>query len=328
MKLFNNSCFILLSSVLSMITTNGKLKVYEYIDTNIGPFEVRKNKTSNLAFEYKMDVNARVYEYIDVFVPNKGWVESKTTNTFDYHGQIRNVSFDMPVSKYMTLNGLRILFEVRNSKTDEPYVDIDCFLYPIDTKTLNPFINNDYIYESLPYAYDTIIGGDCYARSKYDFHNLINYTVDTDNRYFDFPNCSFDYIGRDSFTYKEAYISFYDSHNLFPKYRTSSDGFKHIPLYIVPDKEVIKIGMKRDYYLNAETMEISDIYRSGYERVDNFYLPKNFKHFKDDYMFEVNLIDIGEDRLDVIYPIELGSYKNFLGLCNNSEFCITGQIEK
>ena len=91
---------------------------------------------------------------------------------------------------------------------------------------------------------------------------------------------------------------------------------------------MVDIVMRNECYLNKDTMEVSDIYRNNFDMVGKFYLPYNFSKFVNEYQFSVELIGVGEDKLNIIYPIEFSSNKNTFGLCNNSDYCVIGGISK
>ena len=236
--------------------------------------------------------------------------------------------WQLPIHKHLDERGLTINLDVKRNSNNSVILGKEFTIYPINTKVINPFLNNERAYSCKPYAFERTLDEDIYYSAMYDFSNLLDYTEGRLTRYLEYPSCSFGYESLDPFTYEDAYIKFYDKHHLFNKYRTSSDGYKHIPLILefMKDERKVNISTKHGYYFNETTMEISDIYRSGFKYTEKFVLPYNFSTFEEDYEFSIEMIDIGGDKLDVIFPIGFGSNRNYFGLCSNSENCVIGGI--
>ena len=332
--LFKNSFFVMLSS---LVVTSFRSDLVQHCFSQIslvGPFELDPNNTVRSKIEYSYYgreliyyKNREVFETATLYRTNDCQLASYARMVHTYEEPGQTILWQLPIYEFLTTDGLRIKLELRI--TDGRLYQEDTFdLYPINTETFNPFLTNNRTYESKVYAFEKPYN--LYPinhTAKYDFSLLEESTTDN-NVYFEYPNCSFQYEAYEDFSYGEAYIKFYDTDHLFNFYRTSSDGYKHIPLILEYDNSLkrVNVSMKQSYYVNRETMKISDIYRNNFELTDKFYLPYNFKNYSENYEFSVHLIDIGADKLDVIFPLSLAFQRSKFGLCNNSDYCVIGGI--
>ena len=305
---------------------------YCYID-KIGPFSLEKNQILNLNVKYHLNAGRPVKPYFCIF---NGDSRTLFREEGEYITTIRHMPYywstSIDLKDYVAPNGLQFMFGM----IDERYYEYQILhtefsVFPIGLTTINPFTLPGGVYESKPYAYHSDENDEYSHIAKYDFNGLIEYTNDTDFSYLEYSTCSFTYDSVDEdFTYEDAYIKFYDTKHLFNKWRTSSDGCKHIKLRLMYTKslKLVDIITYQNYYLNRDTMEISDIYRDGFTSVGRFYLPYNFMAYAKDYTFSVELVGVGADKLNVSYPLVLGNNKNHFGLCNSSDYCVIGGIAK
>ena len=88
----------------------------------------------------------------------------------------------------------------------------------------------------------------------------------------------------------------------------------------------MEVSIHHTFWINNSTMQISNKYRENFTMTGLFTFPRNFEYYADQYNFEIEMIDLGDDMLDVKYPISLKNDKNFFGLCKDSENCVVGGV--
>lgn len=332
---FKNTFFVLLHTIILVPPTSGE-DPYEWSKGSIpfGPFEIEdKGKTTMVPiwFCYNYEVEKILFESLEITTMDNQTLFQKFTKM--HYNAERNtgtmVDFEAPLYKYLNPSGYKIVFSIYDAQTKKLFHDQAILeIFPINTETFNPFATNDKTYQSKPIV-SKFLWYPTYYVATYDFSGLVNEFDGKDSRYLHYPICNFKYEYEDKpFTYKEAYIKFFDKKNLFPYYTTSSDGYKHIPvtLFYNASSKSIEVRTKEEFYVNKDTMQVSDISRKGFEMVDYFALPHNFEYYINEYNFQMVMVDLGADKLDVIYPISFGHSRGFFGLCKDSEYCVTGGV--
>ena len=334
-KLFRNSFFVLLQSV-TILPSNQHENPGLWTNTNkLGPFDINDKGVLSIVpveYEYNYGIGKTVYESVTITsMDNRSLYYKRLQSHYIYETEspIKR-TFELPIYDYLDPTGRKLIFSIRNPETHALLYDqVVLNIFPINCVTFNPFETNNKIYESKPIVSLLKYGVPTHYHARYDFSGLADTFDGDDNRHLHYPICSFKYhYEKEQFSYKEAYIKFFDQKNLFPYYTTSADGYKHIPVRLVYDdySGSIEVRIKHEFYLKVDTMQISDIYRKGFEMTGFFTFPYNFDYYANQYNFEMVMVDLGVDKLDVVYPISLGNSKGYFGLCKNSEYCVTGGV--
>ena len=333
--LYKNSFFVLLETI-TMIH-GGPLPPEKYlwyaIVPKFGPYDIKEGYEGNVFIEYRFHYDLTgLIQAICKIENTKG----RTLEIFEgsivenSNGEEWYTAWNIPLYKYLTKNGLIIHFDAKPLDTTRKVEDSNCdlMIYPRNIDTFNPFAGKNKIYRSKPIACEYQVRDPITYICEYDFSGLVDACDGEDNRYLHYPICSFTYRSFNPFTYKEAYIRFFDKKNLFPYYDTSEDGYKHIPLRLIYDEETdtVEVRIQHTFWINTSTMQISNKYRKDFEMTGFFTFPRNFEYYADQYNFEIEMIDLGDDMLDVKYPISLKNDKNFFGLCKDSENCVVGGV--
>ena len=333
--LSKSSFFVLLESVLMI--QGGPLPPQQYlwyaIVDRFGPYDIREGYEGDVFLQYRFHYKRTGTIQAILRIEN---TKGRTLEIFygpivsNSEGQEWYAPWNIPLYKYLTKDGLILHFDAKPIYEPDKYADsnIDLMIYPRNIATFNPFAGKSRIYKSKPIAAEYQVRDPFTYICEYDFSGLVDACDGDDNRYLHYPICSFTYRSFNPFTYKEAYIRFFDKKNLFPYYETSEDGYKHIPLKLTYNKETdeVEVSIHHTFWINNSTMQISNKYRENFTMTGLFTFPRNFEYYADQYNFEIEMIDLGDDMLDVKYPISLKNDKNFFGLCKDSENCVVGGV--
>jgi len=184
-----------------------------------------------------------------------------------------------------------------------------------------------------------------YKTSSYVAKNTINGRGLTYNEYFKFDNFR-DYIDTDiynvlslkdftfthsfyyPFRYGSAYLDILDLNNAFPNLQSTTEGYKRIPLTLSKNGSVVSFNFPDVMYVNPETLEMSLTQISGTTETRNFYMPRNKKTLLQSLKMILRVDGLGSNLIRFDYPIEYNSGNNYIGDCNDSDYCVTGGIRK
>lgn len=328
MKPFSFSAFSLLTMV---VATTPPPNIYpEYIIVpRLGPFDLFDMED---VIEVKMTfyTYTREHVYARVTMQNENGTSyyASYSDEYDSYKTIVDANVLLSLKPFMFTTGTLMSFDVVPiNNLDRTVLTSKTRLFPIGFNDINPYELYDMKYDSGTIMFEVKNMTDWEYNVTYDFKGLIDYFDETDFTTLKLNTGRFYYQGFNTFHYKDAYIRFFDSHKMFNSMKTHSDDCKHIPINLfVDDDGRVDVEMETVFYLNKITMEISEIWRNGYDLVREFYLPRNFKEVYEDYEFEVVFEDIGDDKLDVHYPLAYSDIDNFFGLCGTSKNCLTGGV--
>lgn len=252
-----------------------------------------------------------------IYASNK---EKKTYNRGD-----RNVvSFSLPLKDYYSQDGLKISFEILDNSTREILKTYSSSFYPPS----NAFIQgsslkiNKYTSRSLGFygennelkplieTFDFTVFGEYLNVDKY-------YRLEINKAYFLYPN-------KHVFTYDYAYLYFNDDERLFPYYTHQNNGDILIPIKLVRNGNVISFAFNRSFYVNKRTLQISDVYRSGFMATKDFYLPVNGRHKFNGKKIYFDLNSMGLDKISTSISLNYDASHSIVGLATDGDYYVIG----
>ena len=209
-------------------------------------------------------------------------------------------------------------------------------LYDLNTKSYIDYIdghlytklNSEISIDDVPREY--VLDRSLYLASGdiSERYNFSNYTHLLDIPYYyrlDISSLSFVYKSYKAFTYKDAYLFFNDSNNLFP-YIESNNSNKIIPLKAKDNNGTISFGCS-SLYVEKDTLTMSSKARTGYIESNYFYLPKNKISKLQGLSLNINVNEMGINKISYTYSFEINFDSLLLGPCNESMYCIVGGVE-
>ena len=161
-------------------------------------------------------------------------------------------------------------------------------------------------------------------KETYDFRNIGDY-IDNDYYYrLDISKNNFLYPNDLTFSYKSAKLRFNDSGYIFPYYTHQSNDDVEIPMKLSRDGNRISFAFDRTFYVNRRTLEVSDVYQSGWVMTPHFYLPVNGRKKLNGKTMYFELNELGYDKISTIIPLRYELDRTIIGVCTDGDFCVVG----
>ncbi|MGM9873337.1 MAG: hypothetical protein ACI31G_00225 [Bacilli bacterium] len=332
----SNLLLILVSSLTSFTVNNASLNATSssVSSGNYGPFYGGSDKTTiDITYKHQEGL-VFAKAVIEIYsLPVK--LEATYSNGYSEYisGTTYYFSFTVDINKYIVPNGVQVWFEVIEKDTDNLlFYDYET-VYPAtkhDSIRINNLTNYSYTSENYLFTFYTNILSN--SKNK----EIINFTNFVTNLFYkkEYGKVSFDsYIqytfNQELYSGSEIYLSFDDKYNLFPNLKT------------VSNKKVIEFTIKRKsststtyniylspLYVNFDTYDMSYTARSGYVETSSFYFPINKRNEIESMFFQLYFSNFGASKSEYYYDGSFTFGKNHIGNCNNSTFCVEGEIGK
>ena len=310
------------SDALNGYTVNYSSDIYEPVD----PYPtVNVNGTINIVNGPSKDNLRLKYE---LFSPlksgmNKSYSSGYISSKFSYPSS-KSFSYTFTIDdKRLNLvrEGITVRVGIYDTSARVMLDYIDGHLYPKTSETIDiDDISGELEIDRCLYLSNTR------AVEKYNFSNY-SHIVEIDKYYeLDISSLSFKYTSYIPFSYQEAYLSFNDSHNVFP-YIDEDKGMKNIPLKAVDNNGTISFKTQSSY-VNKKTLDMSLKQKEGYINTSHFYLPKNKISLLQGLNLFINVKGMGINNISFSYQFEIDINSLLIGPCNESMYCIIGGVEK
>ena len=290
-----------------------------------GSFPLGLNTSTEVTFTYELNTleSQTIIERVRLF-RNGSVVAAVTNGSFSYtKGTRKDVTFTLPIKDYWTTNGLEIRFEIMNTS----YTVIKSFsssFYPPRNGLVSASTLKGAIYTSNSLGFYG--NGEQMKELKeiYDFRNIGDY-IDNDYYYrLDISKNNFLYPNDLTFSYKSAKLRFNDSGYVFPYYTHQNNDDVEIPLKLTRDGNCISFAFDRTFYVNRRTLEVSDVYQSGWVMTPHFYLPVNGRKKLNGKTMYFELNELGYDKISTIIPLRYELDRTIIGVCTDGDFCVVG----
>lgn len=236
--------------------------------------------------------------------------ENSTSGIYDFNFEYSNV---------YTLDGMFLRFyESFSKRTIDIYPKFSCG--PVFN------INNEkeYFYNNITiYSKDN---GISYVDEKYNFKNFESIYIPDYYHKLDLSNLSIK-IGNDeidTFRYTNAMFYIYDPNNLFEEFSQYKTGdYVTIPLdFLKNEDNSYSLITKNSIYVNPSTLSMSLAYKSGYVKTRHIYFPINQRRQEESFRFGLTISDLGCNLASVSYSFTVKTYKNLIGDCSTSKYCV------
>lgn len=226
----------------------------------------------------------------------------------------------------LTSSGLELTFTIKENDVEIKNKKI--ILYPKQANTINGF---DYTYKPYEIKNRTFrIFNDsiqCTSES-FSFQNTVSTLLVNDQNYIDLTEMNFAYNFNTSFEFKcsEAYLKINDKFNTFHYLTKDKDGNIFIPINLIQNSNDINFEFKNKMYVNPNTLDMSLVEKEDYIETDKFYInpDKIAKFEKGDFEFVIN--DAGYNETNILLPMEIRAFRQAVGYCYDSTYCISGGI--
>ncbi len=203
----------------------------------------------------------------------------------------------------------------------------NCYIYPIVKETINPITySGTYV---CPRTHATITKSIVkYTDEEYTFTKIDDYFL-TDT-YYRLPIEQFALqttLKESEFTYTSASLVIDGMMEYFPSL-TYRRGIATIPLDVNYDNGLLTFSFQDILYAEPTLLMMSNTAKQGYRATRKFYLPTN--HAKDlvgsPFRFVINRV--GYNQSSFAWNTYLLSESPLIGDCQNSSYCVVGNISK
>lgn len=234
------------------------------------------------------------------------------------------VTFNLPLSTYLTSTGLYASFRIVDNNGSELYSN-SFKLLPMKSETisLNKYLGSSY---SLPGT--TARPGFTYLDNfAIGCENLLDY-FDEDKYYrLNLNKIRINYASCYDITNTGAYFTY---RSLFPSFlllqkKDKFDYVMSIPLTIKRDKEQIYFAFPEIMYVNPHNLMMSLDPINGFVATKYFYLPINAAKSFENETFVIKVNRFGPNKTTFTYSITYLTTRTLIGSCSGSEYCIVGE---
>ena len=241
-------------------------------------------------------------------------------------GDTQPISLLMPIHSMLSENGIDCKVQIIDLSNKE-IVGYTFSLKPITRDRINV---SDYI-RSTYSKEDIVVDPDNYQTKRseqYRFYGFLDY-FNEDNYYrLNLNKLRMTYSCSKSFPGCNAKLKFTDYNNVFPlinggQLNTSFE----IPLRYTYTSGVIWFDFPEQMYVNPKTLEMSLNARPEFRLTKYFYLPINKKDMLLDQTFSLEVTDFGYNKTSFSWDITYLNNRNLLGDCDNSDYCVVGELE-
>lgn len=295
------------------------------VKTNvIGPFDKFQNDVQIKFIYFVSSRMANITEELRTFNGATGVSYSKsTTANHTVTSKIANATFTLPLKKYFGDEGLKIKFTILQSGS--ALFTSEATIYPREPKTINVTKQNVQRVESKDLAFKLEKNEMILYRDDFNFVGFKNY-IDADSYYsLTLSNNRFIY-NQDTLTCESAKLVVNDT-NLIFRYLPHTDRKVYLDLAVNNRKTYKSFRYKDDFYVNKFNLECSYYEIPDSVMTNNFYLPINKKRDFLGSKLELNLHNCGLNNYDFTFELTYDIFKNLVGSCINSDYCVKGEIE-
>lgn len=237
------------------------------------------------------------------------------------------VMFEVDLSSYVQLKDFKIEYLIRSTLKNSALVS---FVMPFNKKssqTYNALDYEDYVITNSNRAFYIEKSVLKPLEEKYSFIGWSDYFKT--NRYFklDLSELKFGYSYISPFVYEDAYMTFFDDNYCFPYLTRTGHNLISIPLKIEQIDDYCQINYAKPFYVDRNTLQLSDTYREDFELTNSFFLPKNKASNVNriEFCFQVN--NSGAYQTSFTWQMGLLTNLSLVGECSNSEYCVVGGVK-
>ena len=253
--------------------------------------------------------------------------ERVTLSYTDYHsvtkGGLYTANLTFYPNAFNEYNTIDMFFAVISDKTASYLYSNSFILNKKTPMTIKPYIDDEVIYTSKKTIF-SLTDSDQHSET-FDFGFTADVFPNKNYYSLDISNFRIAYSSLTRFSYKTAYLIYYDTKNIFPRLAKGAQGAVSFPLKIIEGKtHELLFSFNNSYYVNPHTLEISKLKKKGDVSADRIYLPIGRKDDIEGDRFYIKIEGAGAN--DSLIECELTYYSsnNLFGYCDDSDYCIKG----
>lgn len=305
------------------VVNSGSVKLV-YTDM-IGPFKEFDEDTKIKLYYRLTSTLSSIYEELRCYNASTGAAYSKTTKKQHYASTGTTViEFPVSLSKYFSSSGLKFEFIIYQSGT--VISRSDATIFPMEQKSIN--VTKDKI--------KSLVSKDVAFKiennSLITYHDDFNFTgfkdyVDADNYHsLDFRGNTF-LSNQKNLSYSSASVAFTDPKKVFKYLSHDNSGKINIKLNLTEDNEKKGFKVIDNIYVNPYTLDIATYQIPEGIKTNKIYFPVNKKNEFLGETFDIVLSNCGLNKYNLIFQITYDVFRDLVGNCSNSDYCIKGNVE-
>ena len=292
-----------------------------------GPF-VAEDGTITVSCSY-MSTNDNTYETckiktLDTLEP----LMSKNANKRTYNKLTGIVKFecDIPFDEILVPQGIVLEFYVKDSTSKETIFCESASLKPKSPLTMSSKGHSTYEIKDTMFIFP--VDADK-TTEKFSFTETVETFQNEDYFILPLDDIFFNYNLLDSkFSYSSSYLTCVDTHGFFKN--CYKDEKVKIPLKCIENisKNRISFEYKEKMFVDPTSLLMSNTALYGYQETYSFYLPRNKGNEMDESSFEIVVEGAGKNKSHISIPLTYYSARNHFGNCDDSDYCVVGELIK
>ncbi len=301
-----------------------------YFD-QFGPYEKYQNPCPT--FEYRAigkTTGGGNYTITIMFgddkVDNRRTIQ-QNTGYLKYGGK-KTFTATAPTNICLGDGGMKVTFKSLNNDTGKTITVCSFTIYPRVQTTVNPLTLSGGKYVSSKIVAKRTGTFAITYDETYDFSGFLDYFL-TDTYY----SLSLDqYVFSrkctlTDFSYQEANLYINGGSKYFPGLSYSNDVTK-IPLTLSKNGNKLSINFANTMYVEPKLLMMSMTPRSGYIATNHFFFPVNHNKDLEGLTFTFEIVGMGYSGLTARWDSSYLAINGLLGSCQNSEYCVDGEISQ
>ena len=325
----NRKYTIFLLPLFCLSLTSGSMRAsstFTFDFPPLGPFKYPQDDYS-YTFTYRtVRIYTDVRERLSCGFSHDNYIYFQTTAAHKTSTKIPNIiTFKLPLKDL--LKDKRMAFKIELlDKSSNVLASYAFNLDPINPVTINPrfYLSEYYV------SPDVVVKPDQYQEGtseKYRFSGFVDYfNVDYYYR-LDLSKLYIDYEGLLDCPSSSGTLEFFDMRNIFPYMKkTGYFGFVSIPVKTNYSDGKVTINYAKTMYVNPKTLDMSLNPRTNFVPTNYFYLPINRCKELLDEPFNLRISKFGFAQNDILWTMHYTNTRLLIGDCQNSEYCVQGEI--
>lgn len=320
MKFKRKMLFILTLPILLSATPHKIL--YSFTSTNVlSKVNGDSNKTLNLFIKPIIPANYTIV--------SKLYNETHNTlvfaNTFSEYVDKEGTNYSVNYPLYMRINsdGLRFQFEVTlNDKTTVT----SGVIYPYIKNTIDAmqYKDSSYISEN---AFIKVETNKIVTSETFNFDNYNEYLAKEADNSIDFSTVKFNFPHNYDLPYLKAEYRIKDYNNVYPFLRHINNEAV-VELNCITKNKEITFEIKEDLYVKYDTLEMSANKLNGSIKTKKLFIPIGKQDLLEENDSYILISEAGYSAIDIKLPLTYYFDRHIIGLCYESNYCISGGIRE
>lgn len=291
--------------------------------------------STNVLTKLTGDSNETLDLYIKPSVPDNYTIVSKLynetyntlvfANTFSEYVDKAGTYYSIyyPLYKRITSDGLRFQFEVTvNNKTNISYG----IIYPYIKKTIDAlqYKDSSYISEN---AFLKLDIKNVTTSETFNFDNFNEYLAKEVDNSIDFSSVKFNFPQNYALPYLKAEYHIKDYTNVYPNLRHVKDEVV-IELNCITTSREISFSISEELYVKPDTLEMNANRVKGSIKTNKLFIPIGKQELLEENDSYILISEAGYSAIDIKLPLTYYFDRHIIGLCYESNYCISGGVRE